>query len=95
MSKKTFEAAAAADAHLIVQLKDNQPTLCQKAEAACAAATSLSGVQTVDAKRRNRHETRTIAVFDAATAVTGTEWGPYVAAIVQVERVVNAFQPAN
>lgn len=95
MSKKTFEAAAAADAHLIVQLKDNQPTLCQKAEAACAAATPLSGVQTVDAKRRNRHETRTIAVFDAATAVTGTEWEPYVAAIVQVERVVNAFQPAT
>ena len=29
-----------ADAHLIVQLKDNQPTLCQKVEALCEAAKS-------------------------------------------------------
>jgi predicted transposase YbfD/YdcC len=95
LSKKTFEAAAAADAHLIVQLKDNQPTLCQDVEAACAAATPLSGVQTIDAKKRNRHETRTIAVFDAAPAVTGTQWQPFVAAVIQVERSVHAFQPAT
>ncbi len=95
MSKKTFEAAAAANAHLIVQLKGNQPTLRQMVEAACAAAMPLSGVQTVDAKRRNRHETRTIAVFDASPAVGGTEWQPYVAAIIQVERSVHAFQPTT
>ena len=95
MSKKTFEAAAAANAHLIVQLKDNQPTLCQTVEAACATAMPLSGVQTVDTKRRNRHETRTIAVFDASPAVGGTEWQPYVAAIIQVERSVHAFQPTT
>lgn len=95
MSKKTFEAAAAANAHLIVQLKDNQPSLCQKVEAACVTAMPLSGVQTVDAKRRNRHEIRAIAVFDATPAVTGTEWEPYVAAVIQVERAVNAFQPAT
>lgn len=95
MSKKTFEAAAAADAHLIVQLKENQPTLCQKVEATCAAAMPLSGVRTVDAKKRNRHETRTIAVFDATSAVAGTEWEPFVAAVIQVERSVHAFQPAT
>ena len=95
MSKKTFEAAAAANAHLIVQLKDNQPSLCQKVEAVCVAAVPLSSVQTVDAKRRNRHETRAIAVFDATPAVTGTEWEPHVAAVIQVERAVNAFQPAT
>src|ERR1035437_2656700 len=55
LPKKTFETAAAADAHLIVQLKDNQPTLCQKVEVACAAAKPLSRVQTVDKNRRNRH----------------------------------------
>src|ERR1039457_7629886 len=54
-----------------------------------------SAVQTVDGKKRNRHETRTIAVFDATPAVVGTEWEPYVAAIVQVERTVHAFQPAT
>ena len=68
MPKKTFEAAAAANAHLIVQLKDNQPSLCEKVEAVCNTAKPLSGVQTIDAKKRNRHETRTIAVFEATTA---------------------------
>lgn len=95
MSKKTFEAAAAANAHLIVQLKDNQPTLCQKVEAACNTALPLSGVRTVDEKKRNRHETRIIAVFDPAPAIVGTEWEPYVAAVIQVERTVHAFQPAT
>src|SRR5664280_2467278 len=93
--KKTFDAAAAANAHMIVQLKDNQPSLCQTAEAACATALPVSTVQTVDEKRRNRHETRCVAVFDASPAVVGTEWEPYVAAIIQVERSVQTFQPAS
>jgi len=42
--------------------------------------------QTVDSKKRNRHETRTVAVFDALPAVAGTEWEPYVAAIIAIER---------
>ena len=83
------------NAHLIVQLKDNQLTLRQKVEAACNTTMPLSGVRTVDEKRRNRHETRTIAVFDATPAVVGTQWEPYVAAVVQVERIVHAFQPAT
>jgi hypothetical protein len=95
LSKKTFEAAAAANAHLIVQLKDNQPTLCQKVEAACNTASPLSGVRTIDEKNRNRHETRIIAVFDPAPAVVGTEWEPYVAAVIAVERSVHTFQPAT
>lgn len=80
---------------MIVQLKDNQPTLCQKVEAACNTALPLSGVQTVDAKKRNRHETRNIAVFDPAPAVVGTEWEPHVAAVIAVERSVHTFQPAT
>jgi hypothetical protein len=67
----------------------------QKVEAACNTTMPLSGVRTVDEKRRNRHETRTIAVFDATPAVVGTQWEPYVAAVVQVERAVHAFQPAT
>src|ERR1700688_3871612 len=86
LCQKTFEAAAAANAHLIVQLKDNQPTLCQNVEAVCAAAEPTSSVQTVDKKRRNRHETRTITVFDAKPAVEETEWEPHVAAVIKVER---------
>ena len=67
----------------------------QKAEIACNTGKPLSNVQTTDAKRRNRHETRKIAVFDAATVVAATEWQPLVAAIIRVERRVQAFQPAS
>ena len=95
MPKKTFEAAAAANAHLIVQLKDNQPTLREKVETACARTRPLSGIQTIDAKCRNRHETRVIAVFDAKSAVAKTEWKTLVAAVIQVERTVHVFQPAT
>jgi hypothetical protein len=95
LSKKTFEAAASANAHLIVQLKDNQPTLRQTVEASCATAMPLSGIQSIGEKIRNRHETRTIAVFDATAAVVGTQWEPYVAAIIQVERLIHAFQPTT
>ena len=95
MPKKTFETAAEAQAHLIVQLKDNQPTLCRKAEAVCNDTKPLSGVQTVDRKKRNRHETRTVAVFDAVPVVAGTEWEPYVSAIIAIERRVLTFQPAT
>jgi len=95
LPKKTFEAAAVAKAHLIVQLKDNQLTLRQKVEAACDRALPLSGVRTIDDKKRSRHETRNIAVFDAAPIVVGTEWQAHVAAVVQVERTVHAFQPAT
>jgi predicted transposase YbfD/YdcC len=95
LPKKTFEAAEVADAHLIVQLKENQPTLLENVEAVCSTAEPLSGAQTVDKKKRNRHETRNIAVFDAKSAVAGTEWQPHVAAVIAVERIVHAFQPAT
>jgi predicted transposase YbfD/YdcC len=93
--KKTFEVAAAANAHLIVQLKDNQPILRQLAEAVCATAKPLSSEKRVDQKRRNRHETRAVAVFDAKLAVDGTEWEPHVAAIIRIERTVLHFLPAT
>jgi len=95
LPKKTFIAAAAARAHLIVQLKENQPALLRKVEAVCIDAMPFSSAQTIDDKKRNRHETRTIAVFDAASAVAGTEWEAHVAAIIRVERRVLAFQPAT
>jgi hypothetical protein len=95
LPKKTFETAAEAQAHLIVQLKDNQLTLCRKVEAVCNDARPISGVKTIDSKKRNRHETRIVAVFDALPAVAGTEWQPYVAAIIQIERSVLTFQPAT
>src|SRR5450759_1720266 len=84
--KKTFEAAAAANAHLIVQLKENQLTLCRNVEAVCRDATLLSGVRTIDDKKRNRHETRIVGVSGAAAAVAGTEWEPHAAAAIRKHR---------
>ena len=34
-------------------------------------------------------------MFDPAPAVVGTEWEPYVAAVIQVERSVHTFHPAT
>src|ERR1700677_3965956 len=95
LPKKTFEAAAAANAHLIVQIKDNQPTLYREVEAVCAIAEPLSSESSVDKNRRNRHETRAVAVFEAKPAVAGTEWEPHVAAIIRVKRTVLHFQPTT
>ena len=95
LPKKTFEAAAAANAHLIVQIKDNQPTLYREVEAVCATAQPLSSERNVDKNRRNRHETHAVAVFEAKPAVAGTEWEPHVAAIIRVERTVLHFQPTT
>src|ERR1019366_3634793 len=57
--------------------------------------TPLGGVRTIDDKKSNRHETRIVGVSGAAAAVAGTEWEPHVAAIIQVERTVHAYQPAT
>jgi predicted transposase YbfD/YdcC len=59
-------------------------------KAALEKARPLSGVQTVDQNKRNRHETRIVGVFDAAEAMRESEWEPYVAAVIQVERTVHA-----
>lgn len=95
MLKKTFEAAAAANAHLIVQIKDNQPTLYRKVKALCATAEPLSSERSVDKNRRNRDETRAVAVFEAKPAIAATEWEQHVAAIIRVERTVSHFLPAT
>jgi predicted transposase YbfD/YdcC len=76
-------------------LKDNQPNLRIKVDETCSTTKHLSATQTFDRKTRNRHETRTLAVFDASPAVAKTEWQPHVAAIIQIERVVHTFQPAT
>jgi len=94
LSKKTFEAAAAANAHLIVQLKDNQLTLRQKVEAVCDTTTPLSGVRTVmkNAAIATKREPSPCST-QRPPSLDAME--PYVAAVVQVERIVHAFQPAT
>ena len=87
LPKKTFEAAARAQARLIVQLKDNQPSLLQKVETACASQRPVSSDTSV-CTGRNRHETRSADVFSATRSVAGTEWKSLVKSIVRVTREV-------
>jgi predicted transposase YbfD/YdcC len=55
----------------------------------------LSSERSVDKNRRNRHETRAVAVFEAKPAVAETEWEPHLAAIIRVQRTVHHFLPAT
>ena len=92
--QKNFEAAAVANAHLIVQLKENQPILWQKVEAVRHGQAPVEradrGPETAQPPRNPSHRGVT-----AAPAVAGTEWEPHVAAIIKVERAINVRQPAT
>ena len=87
MPKKAFEAAAQAQARLIVQLKDNQPSLLQKAETACVSQRPISSGTSV-CTGHTRHETRSTDVFSATRSVAATEWKSLVKSIVRVTREV-------
>jgi predicted transposase YbfD/YdcC len=87
IAKKTFEVAAEANTALIVQVKDNQPTLNRKIQE-IASTTPPSDAIGSRTKGRNRDERRTVNVFDPAEKLASTEWHPHVAAFVCVERKV-------
>src|ERR1700747_727860 len=93
--KKTFEEAAAAGSLLIAQVKDNQPTLHQRAEQVCQTSTPVDQTTTKDAKRRSRDETRIVEVFDPNAALADTEWADHVGAIIRVSRSTHARQTAT
>jgi predicted transposase YbfD/YdcC len=87
LPKKTFEAAAQAEARILIQLKENQPTLLQNVETVCSSQQPISRDTSVNVER-NRHETRTVEVFRATRAVADTEWKPLIKKIVRVTRDV-------
>lgn len=84
---KTFEAAAAAAATMVVQVKDNQPTLHQQAQAICTETAPLEST-TSRTKGHGREETRTVSVFAPADRITDGDWQPHVSSIIRVERSV-------
>jgi predicted transposase YbfD/YdcC len=88
-AKKTLEVAAEADIALIVQVKDNQPTLHQQIEEIAATTAPLGSAHSRD-KGRSRDERRTVTVFDPADKLADSDWHPHVAAIIRVERDVFA-----
>ena len=79
LPKKTFEAAAAADTHLIVQLKDNQPDpLSRKPRPLAPPPSPCRASRPWTRKARNRHETRTDYRVRRNARRQGTEWEPHV-----------------
>jgi predicted transposase YbfD/YdcC len=87
--KKTLELAAATDALLIAQVKDNQPTLLQRVEQACAAHPPVDHHTTRDQNQHARDETRRVEVFDPQGALVDTEWSDHVGAIIRVSRTTH------
>ena len=87
MSKKHFEIAAEANIALIVQVKDNQPSLHQQIQQISATTAPLGSDHSHD-KGRNRDESRTVTVFDPAGKLADTDWHHHIAAIIRVERNV-------
>lgn len=87
MPKKTFEVAAEANIALIVQVKDNQPTLNQKIQEIAATTAPIDAADS-RTRGRNRDERRAVTVFDPTDKFASTEWHQHVAAIVRVERKV-------
>ncbi len=79
--------AAQANIALIVQVKDNQPTLHQCSHEIAATTAPLGSAHSRN-KGRNRDERRTVTVFDPAERLADTDWHPHVAAIIRVERNV-------
>ena len=82
-AKKTFEAAAAANLALIVQVKGNQPTLHQRVQQLSANTAPLGSARSHD-RGRNRDERRAVTVFDPKSSLADTDWQPHVAAVVRV-----------
>ena len=86
MSKKTFERAAQRGLRLIAQVKANHlPTLLGDVQRLCDEHEPIDRHETTDTARA-RHETRHIEVFDAGAYFHDTEWAPFIAAVIRVQR---------
>ncbi len=72
---------------MIVQVKDNQPTLHRQIQEICTTTAPLASTDSRDTGR-NRNEDRRVAVFEPAGQLASTDWQDHVAVIIRVERKV-------
>jgi hypothetical protein len=82
---RNFEIARETGNDLIVQVKDNQPSLLRRLED-IAAKTAPVAINDSRNLARSRQEDRCVAVYRPGSALDETEWASLVAAIVRVER---------
>src|SRR3954451_17324519 len=69
--KDSFTRAAETDNGLLVQVKQNQPTLHETLAKLCAKQQPFDSYETVDRRRHGRQEHRLVEVFDTAWMPSG------------------------
>jgi predicted transposase YbfD/YdcC len=84
--KDSFTRAAETDNGLLVQVKQNQPTLHDTLTKLCAEHHPFDSHETVDRRRHGRQEHRLVEVFDTAGQLD-TEWQPLIACVARVSRL--------
>jgi hypothetical protein len=77
---------------LLVQVKDNQPTLRRQLELG-AVGRKPSGRATSGAKGRNRWETRELTVFPVKAWFRGTPWETLIKTVLRLERTICKRDP--
>lgn len=83
--KRTFEAAAAVGSRVVVQVKDNQPSLVGALEN-MAAATVPAETCASSEKNRNRQEYRHVEMFPSDGILDLPEWDDYALVALRVYR---------
>jgi predicted transposase YbfD/YdcC len=84
--KDAFKRAAETGNALLVQVKQNQPTLHDTLAGLCTRQQPLDRHETVDRRRHGRQEHRLVEVFDTAGQLD-TEWQPLIAGVARVSRL--------
>ena len=84
--KDSFTRAAETDNGLLVQVKQNQPTLHETLAKLCAEHHPFDSHETVDRRRHGRQEHRLVEVFDTAGQLD-PEWQPLIACVARVSRL--------
>ena len=84
--KDAFKRAAETGNALLVQVKQNQPTLHDTLAGLCTRQQPLDSHETVDRRRHGRQEHRLVEVFDTAGQLD-TEWQPLIACVARVSRL--------
>ncbi len=80
--------------HLLVQVKDNQPSLRRSLEFGTAGRRPI-GSDTTKTKGRNRWETRELQVFPAKAWFRRTPWESLIKTVLRLERTVCKRDPAT
>ena len=84
--KDSFTRAAETGNGLLVQVKQNQPTLHETLARLCAEHHPFDSHETVDRRRHGRQEHRLVEVFDTAGQLDA-EWQPLIACVARVSRL--------